>query len=176
MKVIVFNGKGGSGKTTGQEFIKQWGKKYYHLFYFTSIIDYVKNHAKIFGWNNDKSEKGRKFLCDLKNILSEYNDIPFQTIIKDIELKKSQNYELYFVDMRQADDIERLKRECSCEVITVLVDRKTNIDKYGNSADDNVMDCSYDYVIDNNGAMEELRYSAITLTKKILKGDSDEKI
>lgn len=168
MKVIVFNGKGGCGKTTAQNFIKQWGKQYYHLFHFTSIIDYVKNHAKIFGWDNDKSEKGRKFLCDLKNVLSEYNDIPFQTILKDIELKESQNYELYFVDMRQADDIERLKNECNCEVITILVDRKTNIERYGNPADDNVLDYCYDYIIDNNGAMEELRYSAISLIKEIL--------
>ena len=70
--------------------------------------------------------------------------------------------------MRQADDIERLKNECNCEVITVLVDRKTNIERYGNSADDNVLDYCYDYIIDNNGAMEELRYSAISLIKEIL--------
>lgn len=168
MKIVIFNGRGGCGKTTAQSFVKQWGKQYFHLFHFTSIINLVKNRAEYLGWKDDKSEKGRKFLCDLKNIIAEYNDAPFQAILNDISLKDSQGYELYFVDMRQKEDIERLKKETNYDIITVLVDRKTDIESYGNEADDNVMDCNYDYVIDNNGGIDELRFRVIALTKKLL--------
>ena len=50
-----------------------------------STVDFVKEVAKFCGWNGQKTPKDRKFLSDLKNILTQWNDIPYKDIIGSYE-------------------------------------------------------------------------------------------
>lgn len=50
-----------------------------------SSVDKVKEAAKIIGWNGGKEEKDRKFLSDLKELSSGYNDM--QIKIKILKYK-----------------------------------------------------------------------------------------
>ena len=63
MKIIVINGRGGVGK---DEFIK-WCREANNDIYSVSSVDYVKEIARLIGWNGEKDVKGRKFLSDLKD-------------------------------------------------------------------------------------------------------------
>ena len=48
-----------------------------------STVDKVKEIAAECGWDGVKSPKNRKFLSDLKDLLTEWGDVPY----KDIERK-----------------------------------------------------------------------------------------
>ena len=82
MKIICVNGYARSGKDTFCNFA------FYHrgLVYTYSTIDEVKKLAKKIGWDGEKDAKGRKFLSDLKDCLTEYNDLPNRYILKQIQI------------------------------------------------------------------------------------------
>ena len=108
----------------------------------------------------------RRFLCDLKKILTEWNDSPMQDLyvsIKDIKEHEGENVTI-FIDMREPDDIERFEKICKVNhwcCSSVLIKRNELNDlSYGNSDDDNVFDYSYDIIIENNGTLEDLKNSA----------------
>ena len=81
MKIIVINGSGGAGKDT---FIK-YCREANHEIYSFSTVDYVKDIATLIGWNGKKDMRGRRFLSDLKDALSEYNDTPFKRCVEEIQ-------------------------------------------------------------------------------------------
>lgn len=133
-----------------------------------STIDLVKEIATIYaGWNGQKDLKSRKFLSDLKDLLTQFNDIPFKDIVRfrnvwedelDMYGVKGHSH-ILFVDSREPDEIMRFKRELGA--ITVLIRRAgAEMEKTSNHADANVLNCEYDYEIDNNGDLEELRVKA----------------
>ena len=129
MKIFVVNGKGGSGKTSFEDFVIKYAERCAAIPIFkTSIIDYVKDIASYAGWDGGKTNEDRKFLHQLKMILSEWNDSPMQEIIglvQDLEHFEGKNIAI-FIDMREPDDIERFSEFCEkekWEYYTVLVTR-----------------------------------------------------
>lgn len=158
MRIIIFNGQGGCGKTTTETILTDIAKKNGRKSYIDSIINPIKNiAAECFGWNGNKTNKDRKFLSDLKVISTEYNDFCYRCLISTLQiLTDSEDIDFFLVDMREKSDIERIKRQFSDDVVTVLVTRGKN-KTYGNIADDNVSEINYDYIIDNKGTIDELR-------------------
>ena len=58
-----------------------------------STIDYVKDIAKVLGWDGTKTLENRRMLSDLKDLLTRWNDSPHQSVCNKInELKKSDNF------------------------------------------------------------------------------------
>ena len=56
--------------------------------YILSTVDFVKEIAKKCGWDGTKDLKNRKFLSDLKDLLTNWNNVPFNKIeqqVKSIE-------------------------------------------------------------------------------------------
>ena len=47
-------------------------------------VNLVKSLATMAGWDGNKTEKNRKFLSDLKDLLSNWNDVPYKETIKNI--------------------------------------------------------------------------------------------
>ena len=88
-------------------------------------------------------------------------------IITKIGYAKELNRDICFIDMREKEDIEYFKTLYP-DIKTILVKRDTN-KIYGNAADDNVMDIEYDYVIENNGLLVDLKYKAIKFYEKEIK-------
>ena len=165
MKVIIFNGKGSSGKTTSQKFFTSVAKSYGYKTAQTSMVDYVKTVAAAAGWKGGKDWGDRRFLSDLKLALERWDNSPYETTARFI--KDNGKADFIFVDAREPKDIDKLIEDF--EAVTVLVDREECRKSYGNMADDGVFNYTYDYVIENNGSLEDLKDSIETLFFNLIK-------
>lgn len=162
-RVIIINGTGGSGKDTFVKFCQEINDKVINL----STIDTVKSIAKKMGWKGGKSEKDRKFLSDLKDLWSEYENGPFNDVKYKIEsifemkssifrVKNMKNGEKYpekpqkmvfFVHCREAEEIQKFVDFYGEECETLLIKRENQVTK-GNHADENVENYDYDTVFE----------------------------
>ena len=156
MILIITNGRPRSGKDTAQHFAIEYGKEKVSKFEKISIIDYVKEKAAVFGWDGGKTESDRKFLSDLKDILTEWKNLPLEILRERIEAAEQRGVELLFIDAREPDDIDKIK-EFGWETYTVLIEN-TNVPLItSNHADAEVYNYSYDYIIENNSTLDELK-------------------
>jgi len=171
MKIVIINGLGLSGK---DEFIKQiqllslQNENSIKIINISSI-DCVKEQAKNFGWHGEKNEKSRKFLAELKNIWIEYNNGPFNNIIEKVKIQKEQNTNcIMFIHCREISEIEKFKKYFKdAFFITLLI--KRNVETPNNIADSQVFDYQYDYTIDNDGDILDLKEKAKVFLNFILK-------
>ena len=141
-----------------------------------STIDCVKNIAKMFNWDGGKSEKDRKMLSDLKDLLTRYNDFPFKCIVTYIadwlRYDKSRANDMYnhsflFVHCREPKEIERLKNQFPNDTFTLLVQNPKIVRIISNHADKEVENYNYDFTVINNSDLRALRKVAIDFYKKI---------
>ena len=156
---------GTSGKG---EFVSRLGK--YIPTYGYSIVDLPKQAAKVLGWDGGKTEKDRKFLSDIMDLSDNYNDAPFRdvaSIVSDFQ----NNYieaDVLVVDMRDPKDIARAVETFGAETILI---RNPNVEKIeSNHADANVENYEYDYIIKNNGSLEQLDWVAKEFVDNIING------
>lgn len=149
-RVVVINGYAESGKDSFVELANQFvNLKNY------SSVDEIKSFLYHIGWNGEKDNKTRNFICELKKMLTAYNDYPFKCLKKEYEaFKKDSTYVLLFFHIREPKEIERAVREFNA--VTLLIKREKR-NTYTNSGDAKVDNYEYDYVIENNGSIEELR-------------------
>lgn len=168
MKIVIINGYPRSGKDTFIDICMP-----YVSLESCSIIDAVKLIAEEAGWDGCKEMKDRKFLCDLKDLLTDYNDYPLKCVFDFVaDMKDSYpSPDLLFVTMRQPSDIWRFKRKYP-ESITLFIERDEAKAAYQasevlNNADSGVENWNYDYFISNNGSMEDLDESAKTFLKDL---------
>lgn len=174
LKIVIVNGAPGSGKTSFESFCQDKMGDYCQI---RSTVDLVKEIALFYtGWNGEKDLKSRKFLSDLKDLLSQFNDVPFKDIIRFKDVWEDELYmysvkerpHVLFVDSREPEEIMRFKRELGA--VTVLIRRASaEMAETSNHADANVLNCDYDYEIDNNGSLDELRAKAVEFLDLIFK-------
>ena len=167
IKVVVVNGRPESGKTTFETKCRELSGAS-STFWFDenkrmvvdviSTVDFVKHIAEECGWNGVKTPENRKFLSDLKDLLTQWNDVPFQKILDHIgylqEFGRAYDW-ILFVDCREPEEIQKLKERLNAT--TVLVRRlgdETN--ETSNHADANVFEYEYDYTIKNYGDLSDL--------------------
>lgn len=161
VKVIVVNGMPGAGKTLFEQYcIQALEKQKKGVGVIRSSVDYVKQVAKYCGWNGNKNPETRKFLSELKRILTEWNDVPFRKIIEEVDpLAEDKHNYVVFVDCREPNEIERLKQELNA--FTVLIRRpKIEDAETSNSSDANVFNYDYDLIIWNEYDKEDLKVLA----------------
>lgn len=170
MKIYVINGFPQSGKSTFVRFcldeLGAWGKQ-------VSTVDLIKDIAKSCGWNGEKTPKNRKFLSDLKDLLTEWNDIPYKRVLKEKRL-----YELpfeqveiptddcfFFIHCREPEEIQKFVDGIGAK--TILIQRES-VDKLqqSNHADEDILKYRYDIIITNNGDLKELKDRAHKFLKK----------
>ena len=168
-KIFIQNSVGGSGKDTWAGLV---GKYIPTLKY--SIIDLPKEAAEVLGWDGGKTEKDRKFLSDIMDLATEYNDSPYNDVTNlveafDIELPE----EVLIIDMRDPKDIARAVKDFEAETILI---RNPNVGKIeSNHADRDVENYEYDYIIENDGTLEQLDKMAYLFTEQIIKNSCFEK-
>lgn len=158
-QIFVINGSGGVGKDTFVELVSvelnDKLKKFHTVVNFSSV-ERVKSIAREIGWDGKKSEKDRKFLSDLKSLTSGYCDMPFQSMKNKVEeFIGSDDGQVLFLHIREAEEIKRAVNEF--EAKTILIVRDSVIHITSNVSDKNVFDYHYDFVIENNGTIEDLR-------------------
>lgn len=170
-QIFVINGSGGVGKDTFVELVSvelnDKLKKFHTVVNFSSV-DKVKEIAREIGWSGKKSEKDRKFLSDLKILSSNYCDMPFQSMRNKVnEFFKDEDGKILFLHIREPREIERAVKEFKAKTILIIRDSVKHITS--NMADENVFKYDYDFVIENNGTIEDLKNKAkIFLNKECL--------
>lgn len=164
MKVVVINGMPRSGKDTFVNFCLDELGEYGHAF---STVDFVKEVAKHCGWSGQKTLKDRKFLSDLKDLLTEWNDVPYQQIRSEIAkiYLIAEQYGLdhdkfvIFIHCREPEEIQRFVNEY--KAITVLMRRsEVEEDPQSNHSDSEVFNYNYDVTIHNENSLETLKLAA----------------
>lgn len=149
-RVIVINGMPRSGKDTFVSF----ASKYATTTNFSSV-DFVKDVARFAGWNGEKDPKSRLFLSELKELLTEYDDIPYKKIAEEIHWFKNQpEQELLFIHIREPGEIARIVRDFGA--ITVLVKRANNQQIVSNDSDKYTESYNYDFVLNNDSDLDAL--------------------
>lgn len=173
LRIVIVNGMPGSGKTTFENFCKEYLGAYCEII---STIDVIKEMARFGGWNGEKDSKSRKLLSDLKDLWTNYNDLSFNTVKKFINTWEQELKDFHvetkphvlFVDSREPEEIARFKSEL--DAITVLIRRPEVENKeQSNHADANVFNFKYDYYIFNEYTEEDLKEAAIDFLDLIFK-------
>lgn len=163
-KIFIQNSVGGSGKDTWAGLVGKYIPTYKY-----SIVDLPKEAAKVLGWDGGKTEKDRKFLSDIMDLSTEYNDSPFQDVVSVvIDFKNNLiEDEVLFIDMRDPKDIARAVETFGAKTILM---RNPNVEKIeSNHADANVENYEYDYIIENDGSLGDLESVAKDFVETAIK-------
>ena len=150
-RIYITNGMARCGKDTFAAFLNEFipTLKY-------SSIDRVKEIAKMCGWDGGKTERDRKFLSDLKMLTSAYSDMPFNAIAnKVVEFLEDDKHQVMLIDIREPEEIQKAKELLGANTILIANNRVEHISS--NVADANVFNYTYDYVVENNGTLDEFR-------------------
>ena len=161
-KVIIINGVGGSGKDTFVKLCQNHCSKVMNY----SSVEFVKKIARECGWEGGKCEKDRKFLSDLKDLLTEYNNIPFKDMDKFIHACRNK---VTFLHIREPQEIEKAKKHFNA--ITLLIQNPNVSLIESNHADRDVRSYNYDYYINNDGTLQDLEYKAIKFMEEEILND-----
>ena len=156
--VIIINGKGGSGKDTICDILN----KHYPVTNISTITK-VKQAAKLmFGWKGGKELKDRKFLSDLKDLWTNYNDGPLKYACEkymQFRDKPATVYnEIMVIHAREPEEIKKLCNainDIPCVTLLIKSPRTEGIE-YGNEADDLVNKYPYDFVYSNEAPLNVL--------------------
>lgn len=148
--IFIVNGHPGSGKTTFGKILNKF-IPCEHI----SVIDPIKDEAERLGWDSEyKTEKDRKFLSDLKDICSGYNDYPFQELTKKlISFLRYSDKTVLLIDIREPEEINRAVELFGAE--SICIDRPGCEKVTTNHADANVDKCVYDQVVRNPGTLDD---------------------
>lgn len=153
-EIVVINGMAQSGKDT---FVQLVSKHISADNY--SSVKRVKGIAKLCGWNGEKDERSRQFLCKLKELTTEFYDMSYKAVVDRIIKFYESDNELLFVHIREPLEIQRIVDNFDAK--TLLVERENNIINItSNEADKNVFNYNYDYVISNDGTVDDLEEKA----------------
>lgn len=165
LRVVIINGRPGVGKTTFENLCKDiLGRAFVEQ---RSTVDKVKEIAAVGGWNGVKDLKSRELLSNLKDIFTEYNDMPFNDVCRCLQSWEDQleyyqtgdHPHIFFIDDREPEHIQRLKEKLNA--VTVLIRRPGDEDiETSNHADKDVFNYNYDWVIYNGGSLKDLEEEA----------------
>lgn len=151
-KIFITNGSATNGKDT---FAKMMGD--YISTYKYSSIDLVKDMLEFAGIPKEpKTEEKRLLYSDTKDRLTKYDDIPFKditSIVADFKNNKIES-EVLLIDIREPEEIARAVKTFGAE--TILVRNPNAIKIESNHADRDVENYEYDYIIENDGTLEQL--------------------
>lgn len=171
-KVIVINGVPRSGKDTFVEICQKLLDDEIHKSFNFSTVDFVKEVAVFCGWDGEKTPYHRKFLSDLKDLLTKWNDIPMkklQALVDKCDNERDNRIALanfykqntiekesiIFVMCREPDEIQRIKDQFDCTTVLIRRESVENTEQ-SNHADAEVFNYNYDLTIYNNSDIIEL--------------------
>lgn len=170
MQIVVINGAPRAGKDQFVSFCQK------HLLWCGnfSTVDFVKEVATMCGWDGTKTPKNRAFLSDLKDLLTNWDDVPYKKIVNEIcnFCCKAECYDfssddvLCFVHCREPKEIAKFVDKMDAKTLLI---RRAAVEEntQSNHADAGVFDYRYDYTITNDGTLEELEQKAINFMKKL---------
>lgn len=174
MQIILIGGKARSGKDTIADFmsdlLEKEGKKVCKI----QIGQYIKYYAtRYFGWDGKEESKPRDLLMKLgTEIIREKIDPDFHIdrLIQDIRVL-SYFYDYFIVsDVRLPNEIEKPKSNFE-NVVTIKMERYS--DELNSIQKKHITEIAldeydgFDFVVNNDGSLEELEEKAKDILKKI---------
>lgn len=170
MKKLIFiiNGSGGTGKDSFCNIIKQYSG---HDTYTISSANRAKKIAMdVFGWDGiSKNEKSRKLLANIKDLLTWWDDIPFKDMKGEIMyFEATPSMEIMFIHVREPQEIQKLV-DIFPHIKTILITNKNVPNITSNDADAGVFNYKYDYYIENNGTLDDLKDTALSFINQFYK-------
>lgn len=164
MKIaFIINGQGGVGKDSFVESISCFWKVKN-----ISSITPIKEIMKTLGWQGTKTDKDRKFMSDLKQLITDYNDYPTQYCFLEYKKFLKDDNDLMFIHIREPNEIKKLVDMSNGEIKTLLIRRKEIEHVYGNKSDDQVLDFDYDYCYNNCTDLKSLPLSAKQFIEQVV--------
>lgn len=163
---IVINGGGGAGKDTLCEITAR-----HFRVVNVSSIDPIKRIASENGWNGEKDLRSRKFLADLKQLFTDYNDLPTRYILEKYSEFLKSDAEIFFVHIREGEQIAHFVSEARAvggEPTTLLIRSKRCEAQYGNASDDDVESYRYDHYYDNDLPLDQVENDFIAFINAII--------
>ena len=170
MQIVVINGMPRAGKDL---FVSNCQK---HLLWCGnfSTVDFVKEIAARCGWDGTKTPENRMFLSDLKDLLTEWDDVPYKKVEQAINQyeKEALSYDfetedvLCFIHCREPQEIQKFVDKMGAKTLLI---RRSAVEALtqSNHADQNVFSYEYDYTISNDGTFEELEKKAIWFLREL---------
>lgn len=133
-----------------------------------STVSLVKAIASTVGWDGIKSPEDRKFLSDLKKLLTDWNDVPYKStadaIMQDYTKLRSfgvsEDKILFFVHCREPEEIEKFVERLGAKTILVHREEVEELQQ-SNDSDEGVFNYEYDYIIENSGDLDDLYNKAM---------------
>ena len=167
IKVVIINGLGGCGKSTFIKLCSSYclNQKQEWIVRELSTIDFVKDIARQCGWDGEKNQKSRDFLHNLKIAMENYNNLPNKKVIEHIIDYKNnfQKNMIFFVNIREKEGIADfeylLEEEGIIDHCRLLIDSNKKSDEVVSIAKD-IKSINYDYIINNNGTIEDFKKEA----------------
>ena len=170
-KIYITNGSGTNGKDSFAKAVAKYIPTYKY-----SSINLVKDMLKVANITEESKTEEYRLLCsDLKDRLTQYDDIPFKdvmSIVADFKNDKIET-EVLFIDIREPEEIARAVETFGAE--TILVRNPNAIKIKSNHADANVENYQYDYIIENDGTLEQLDKMAYLFSEQVIKNNCFEK-
>lgn len=170
-QLYIVNGKPTSGKDTFVNFCLDKLDAYGDVL---SSVEPIKEMAKQYGWNSEKDVFSRNSLAQIKEILDDWLNATF-VITRDRLFGLNNFAESYnlpsekfvlFIFVREPHNIEQIVNKLNAK--TILVQRDVICD-ITNDADGCTENWNYDYIIDNNGTIDELKLLADRFVKEVCK-------
>ena len=163
-KIYIVNGKPRSGKDTFALLLKQ----HCRVFKYSSVYK-VKQIAAKCGWDGGKDDKDRKFLADLKRITTEFNDMSYDDVAEKVAyFLKTDFFDVMLIDIREPEEIERAIEGYGAESIYI---NNVNVPMItSNESDANVNNFVYDYVIANDGTLDDFAETVKDFYNRIVRG------
>lgn len=166
---IIVGGFPRSGKSTFVSYCQEIIGENYTLD--ISTVDLVKWLAEQSGWDGTKTPKNRKFLSDLKQLLIEWDDVPYKDVINTATYKREEldsygiAHTLYvFVQCREPEEIQKFVDRVGAR--TVFVSRKDH-EKPTNESDIATRRYNYEATIFNDGDLDQLKLCAQAYVKSL---------
>lgn len=162
--IVIINGAPCSGKDTFCDLCKEINPAYT---FSISTIDNIKEIAHEIGWGGEKTPKARKFLSDLKDLTTEFNDYPFRNTLRRIKniYREVEIFDgdldkvVIFIHSREPEEIARFKIELGA--YTLLIRRpEVENQEASNHADSNYLNYNYNFEIWNTGTLDDLKQKA----------------
>ena len=158
------SGKARSGKDTAAEVITEG----YDAATFAFADDVKMIAYNYFGWHGEKDELGRKLLQDIGTTGRNYNrDIWADKTVDMIQEWSSDNQLAVVTDTRYPNEIQRIKHGFS-DVVTIRITRNS-VEKLKHPSE-TALDqwTDWDYVVENNGSLEELQRRILEIMEGII--------
>ncbi len=168
-QIFVLNGTAGAGKDTFADFLK----KYIHTKHISSITP-IKEAAKALGWNGNKTDEARKFLCELKKFVNSQGNYIWDYLDREVdEFRKDDKTNVLLIDIREPEEIEKAVKRYNAKTILITRHGKTvdflfpaQFTIPSNSADQYVYRYEYDFEIKNSGSLADFEKTVVYFAEK----------